>query len=123
MEYKGEQVRVKLEEAVLRGIADRTGGQYVGVGTGFVELDRWYGALVAGKAVRELKSSGRSPAFIHRFQLFLLPAVLLLLAEVVLRDARPADGPPRATGYFTWLGLRRRRLAPAPATEQKGSRS
>jgi Ca-activated chloride channel family protein len=122
-EYQGEPVRVKLEEAVLRSITERTGGQYVGAGTGFVELDRWFGALVAGKALRDLKSSGRSPTFIHRFQLFLLPAVLLLVAEVLLRDARVADGPPRPTGYFTWLGLRRRRWTAVTATEEKGQRS
>jgi Ca-activated chloride channel family protein len=119
LEYKGEQVRTKLEEAVLRGIADRTAGQYVGVGTGFVELDHWFGALVAGKAMRDLDTSGRSPRFIHRFQLFLLPAVLLLVGEWLLRDARPADGPAPATGYFTWL--RRRRTA--SATAAKGARS
>ncbi len=122
-EYKGEPVRVKLEEGVLRGITERTGGEYVGVRTGFVELDRWYGALVAGKAVRELQSSERSPTFVHRFQLFLLPAVLLLLLEALLHDANPATGAPRGTGYFTWLRLRRRRTPFAGSTAEKGERS
>jgi Ca-activated chloride channel family protein len=120
LEYQGEQVRTRLEEPVLRSITERTGGLYVAVGTGFVELDRWFGALVAGKAVRELQPSGRGPIWIHRFQLFLLAAVLLLLAETLLRDARTAVGPPRGTGYFTWLSLRRRSGLP-PATSEKES--
>jgi Ca-activated chloride channel family protein len=121
LEYQGEQVRTRLEEPVLRSITERTGGQYVAVGTGFVELDHWFGALVASKAVRELQASGRGPIWIHRFQLFLLPAVLLLLAETLLRDARTAVGPPRATGYFTWLGLRRRSARiPRPSGERGG---
>jgi hypothetical protein len=120
MEYKGEPVRVKLEEGVLRSITERTGGQYLGVGTGFVELDRWFGALLAGKAVRELESAERAPVFLHRFQWFLLPAVLLLIAEVLLHDARPAPATPRGTGYFTWLGLRRRRAPFVVAAGEKG---
>jgi hypothetical protein len=123
LQYKGEPVRVKLEEEVLRRITERTGGQYVGAGTGFVELDHWYGAMVAGKAVRELQSSGRSPVFVHRFQLFLLPAVLLLLLEALLHDALPAPAAPRGTGYFTWLGLRRRRASFVASTGEKGLRS
>jgi Ca-activated chloride channel family protein len=121
LQYQGEPVRTKLEEAVLRGIAGRTGGQYVGVGTGFVELDHWFGALVAGKAVRELQSAGQGPTFVHRFQYFLLPALLLLLLEALLHDARRATGAPRGAGYWVWLN--RWRAAPAAATEEKGARS
>jgi Ca-activated chloride channel family protein len=121
-EYQGKPVRTKLEEELLRRIAARTGGEYVPVRTGFVELDRWYGALVAGKAQRELQSSGRSARYIHRFQLFLLPAVLLLLLEVVLPDGRSAPAAVRGTGYFTWLG-RRRRSPFAAETAEKGGTS
>lgn len=122
-EYKGEAVRTKLEEDVLRGITERTGGEYVAVRTGFVELDRWYGTMVAGKVVRELQSTGRSPTFIHRFQFALLPAVLLLLLEALLPDGRAAPAVPGGTGYFTWLGLRRRRAPFAVPATEKGERS
>jgi Ca-activated chloride channel family protein len=115
LEYKGEPVRVKLEEDVLRRITEHTGGQYVGAGTGFVELDKWYGALVAAKAVRELESSGRAPTYVHRFQLFLLAGLLLLGLEVLMHDARPTPVSASGTGYFTWLGLRRRRVPLAVA--------
>jgi Ca-activated chloride channel homolog len=121
-EYKGEPVRTRLEEGVLRGIAERTGGEYVGVRTGFVELDHWYGTLVAGKALRELQSAERSPTFVHRFQLFLLPAVLLLLWEAILHDGRNAPAEVRGTGYFTWLGLRKRQAPFAGTTTEKGRR-
>jgi Ca-activated chloride channel family protein len=120
LEFHGEQVRTKLDEEVLRNITDRTGGQYVAAGTGFVELDRWYGALVAGKAVRELQSSGRTQMWIQRFQVFLLPAVLLLVLEALLHDALSTPVAPRGTGYFTWL---RRRRAPLAKTVEKGERS
>jgi Ca-activated chloride channel family protein len=122
LEYKGEPVRVKLEEEVLRRITERTGGEYVGVRTGLVELDRWYGALAAGKAVRELQASGRAPVFIHRFQIFLLPALVLLLLEALLHDTRPTTVPP-GTGYFTWLRLRPRRAPFATVNGGRGSRS
>jgi Ca-activated chloride channel family protein len=123
LEYKGEPVRVRLEEDVLRRIAERTGGEYVGVGTGFVELDRWFGALVAGKVVRELESSAHGPTFVHRFQLFLLPALALLLLEALLRDAPRTAGAAPRTGYFTWLSLRPRRKPLTASAEEKGSRS
>jgi len=123
LEYQGEPVRTKLEDEVLRGIAQRTGGQYLSVGTGFVELDRWFGALVAGKAVRDIPPSGRSPTFVHRFQLFLLPAVVLLLLEVVLHDTRPLPAVPPGTGYFSWVRSRRRRAPFAASAAEKGPRS
>jgi len=122
LEFQGQPVHTYLEEDVLRRITQRTGGDYVGVGTGFVELDRWFAALVASKAHRELEASDHTLRFRHRFQLFLLAAVALLLLETLLRDARPADGMPRGTGYFTWLGLRRRATL-ANADDRKGARS
>jgi Ca-activated chloride channel family protein len=109
--YRGEPVRVKLEEGVLRQIAQRTGGQYVAIGTGFLELDRWFGALVAGKASRELQEAGRGPTYVHRFQLFLLPAVVLLVLHLLVRDGRRPRAAPVPNRYFHWLARRRRRQA------------
>ena len=77
----------------------------------------------AGKAVRALQSSERPLRFIHRFQFFLLPALMLLLLEVLLPDARSAPAVTRGTGYFTWLRLRRKRPPFATADEPRGRQS
>ena len=53
--------------------------------------------------MRELQSTGRSPTFVHRFQLFLFPAVLLLLLEALLHDGRDA---PAAFRALVWSKVR-----------------
>ncbi len=105
--YQGELVRVKLEEDVLRQIAQRTGGQYLAVGTGFVELDRWFDGVLTGKAARELQTTGQSRHFLHRFQWFVLPALILLLLDLFVTDGRrPGEVQSGAGRYFVWLRRR-----------------
>ncbi len=121
LEFQGQPVRTYLEEDVLRRIAQRTGGEYLSVGTGFVELDRWLEELMASKTQRKLEADSHGPRFKQRYQLFLLPALALLLLEFLLRDARTGNQAPRGTGYFTWLG--RRRKASPLAQEYRGESS
>ncbi len=124
LQYKGELVRTKLEEEVLRQIAKRTGGQYVAVGTGFLELDRWYANLARSKAARELSSAGTSRQFVHRFQWFLAPALGLLLLHAVLGEARRAtSAAPEKGRYFVWLRRRRFVETTAPTRNETGERS
>ncbi len=112
--YQGQQVRTRLEEKVLREVAQRTGGQYVTAGTGFLELDRWYDSVAGGKQARELQESGMARIAIHRFQWFLLPALALLLLEMMVSDRRrPAGDGADKPRYFTWIGRRKAARAAA----------
>jgi Ca-activated chloride channel family protein len=113
LSHRGETVRTRLEEEVLRQIAGRTGGEDLGVATGFVPLEGWFEDVVAAKALRELQTSGRGPTWIHRFQLFLAPAVGLLILHLLIRDsARAATPRPSRARYFPWA--RRRKMVDAP---------
>jgi Ca-activated chloride channel family protein len=111
LKYRGELVRTKLEEEVLRHVAERTRGRYLAAGTGPLELERTYREVVAQQPVRELMQSGQGRLFIHRFQWFLAPALALLLLEMVLGDGRrQAKGSAWSKGrYFPWV--RRQRTA------------
>ena len=113
LSHKGQAVRVTLEEQVLREVAQRTGGQYLAVGTGFLELDRWYESMIAGKQSRDLAASGSSQIWIHRFQWFLAPAILLLLLEMLVGDGRrQLLATRRVPFYFTSIRRRSRKTAP-----------
>jgi Ca-activated chloride channel family protein len=112
LKYQGELVRTRLDENVLREIARRTGGEYVAARTGNVELGPVFTALLMDRPSRELNSGGQSQVWVHRYQWFVLPAVLLLLLELTWGDARikaPLEiGKP---SYFRWV-RRRPRASP-----------
>jgi Ca-activated chloride channel family protein len=110
LQYGGEPVRTLLEEEVLRRIAQRAGGQYLAVGTGFFEMDRWFDTVVAGKAARDVPAGGSRLTYALRFQFFLAPAILLLLVHLVLGDRGRSIKPvPHQAHYFLWLGRQKRR--------------
>jgi Ca-activated chloride channel family protein len=110
LRYQGEPVRTKFEEAVLRAVTERTGGRCLAVGTRGVDLPAVFREVVAEKQSRELKQPGRARRGIPRFQWFLLPAVALLLLELLPGDGRRAASGAAKPQYFRWV---RRR----PATE------
>jgi Ca-activated chloride channel family protein len=118
LKYRGEQVRTRLEERVLQEIARRTGGLYLDEGPAFLNLDGTFGALLANQPTRELQMGGQPPAWIHRFEWFLLPALVLLLAEMLVPDGRRKPragfGQPR---YWRWV----RRKEPLAASPPAGS--
>jgi Ca-activated chloride channel family protein len=106
--YQGQPVRVNLEEKVLREVTQRTGGRYTAAGTGFLELDRWFDDVIAAKAARELAAEGGKVP-IHRFEWFLLPAVVLLLVEAFVGDSRQKPGAaPGTPAYFSMIRRRKR---------------
>jgi Ca-activated chloride channel family protein len=116
--YRGTKVRVRLEEDVLREVARRTSGQYVGVGTGFLPLDRWFDSVLAGKQDRALLAGASHHVFEHRFQWLLAPALALLVLEMLLADGtRKALSVGRKPNYFAWVSRRRPR-ALAHSTER-----
>jgi Ca-activated chloride channel family protein len=110
LRYKGELVHTKLEEPVLRAVAEQTGGRYIGAGTGYVALDGELGPVLAGKEGRERGPQEQSRVGIHRFQWFLAPALGLLLLELILGERRRSNTGTVRPRYFGWV--RRRTAAP-----------
>lgn len=112
LKYRGELVRTRLEEKALREIARRTGGEYIPERTGFVDLDRAFGALLAEQPARELLTAGQSQVWVHRYHWFLLPAIGLLLIELMLGDGRKkALGGNDKPSYFGWVRHHRRQTS------------
>lgn len=85
--YQGQEVRSRMQESLLLDIAQRTGGAYVPAGTRAIELDRIYAEFIAPKARRDIDTTARE-RFVHRFQWFILAALLLLAAERLVRERK-----------------------------------
>jgi Ca-activated chloride channel family protein len=83
--YQGQEVRSRMHENLLLEMAQRTGGAYVPAGTRAIELDRIYATYIAPKARRHLEVAVRE-RFVHRFQWFVLAALLFLSTEMLMRD-------------------------------------
>ena len=83
MTYQGVEVKSKLNNALLREIAEDTGGAYVPVGLANVKLGDLYRNHLSRIAARDLEESSQR-RYIERYQLFLFPAVLLFLAMAFL---------------------------------------
>ncbi len=109
LEHQGEIVWSKMNEGVLRQIAQITSGTYVPAGTRAIELDVIFRENIEPKTKREMDEMRRERLH-HRFQWFLAPAVFLLFIEGLMRDThrreasnqfatrknapRSPDGPP-----------------------------
>jgi Ca-activated chloride channel family protein len=87
--YQGQEVRSQMREDLLLDIAQRTGGAYVPAGTRAIELDRIYAAHIAPKARRHLDATARE-RFVHRFQGFILAALLLLAVDMLIQERKTA---------------------------------
>jgi Ca-activated chloride channel family protein len=115
LRYQGELVRVRLEEPVLRAVAEHTHGRYFAAGTGYLPLDQVFRDLLAGKEGRE-RAANAQRVGIHRYQWFLAPALTLLLLELLIGGARRASTEAGARpGYFQWARRRKPRAAASVA--------
>lgn len=85
VQYQGQEVRSRLQESLLLEMAQLTGGAYVPAGTRSIELDRIYAENIAPKARRHIDVATRQ-RFVHRYQWFVLTALLLLTVEMLVRD-------------------------------------
>jgi Ca-activated chloride channel family protein len=97
LEHDGEQVWSKLHGDILRQVATETDGAYVPAGTKQVNMGDVYHSYIAGVEQTEFETA-KINQYEARYQWFLLPAVLLLLAEIVITTwpARGARGESRA---------------------------
>jgi Ca-activated chloride channel family protein len=112
LKHQGELVHTRLEEEILREIAKRTGGEYVAERTGLVGPDRVLGAILAQQVTRELSMAGQTQVWAHRYQWFVLPAVVLLLIELMLSEGRrQAPSGIGRPSYFRWVRRRRQGLS------------
>jgi Ca-activated chloride channel family protein len=83
--YDGREVQSRMRENLLLQIAERTGGAYVPAGVRAIELDRIYTDYIAPKSRRHLDIAARE-RYVHRFQWFVLAALLLLGIEIYLQE-------------------------------------
>lgn len=87
--YKGSDVRVKLEEESLRSIASASNGRYVPLatsGTAETTLGAIYSRFLRQVAVKEQNEEAERAA--DRYQFFLVPGLLLLIAGAALSRGR-----------------------------------
>jgi Ca-activated chloride channel family protein len=86
--HDGAEVRTRLDAATLRAMVSHTpGGRYFHVATGTVDLADIYRNVIRTQEQARLESE---TVLVHedKFQLFLLPAIVLLGAELALAQRR-----------------------------------
>ena len=87
--YKGAEVKVKLEEGPLKAIAQASSGQYVPLataGTAETTLGAIYTRFLRQVAAKEQSEEESRAA--ERYQFFLVPGILLLIAGAALSRGR-----------------------------------
>jgi len=93
--FQGQTVKVKLDEAALKAIAEASRGRYVPLataGTAETTLGAIYRRFLRQVAAKEQNEEAERAA--ERYQIFLVPGLVLLLAGVSLskgRFAKKAD--------------------------------
>ena len=93
-QFEGKNVLVKLEETALKAIAETSGGRYVPLataGTAETTLGAIYRHFLAKVAVEELNEAESCLA--ERYQLFLVPGLVLLLVGASLSKGRLKSRP------------------------------
>jgi Ca-activated chloride channel family protein len=86
-QYQGQEVRSRMQPALLLEMARRTGGTFMLAGTRPIELDRIYTEEIAAKARRDIEVIPHE-GFVHRYHWFVLSALLLLAVDMLLRERR-----------------------------------
>ena len=91
-------MKVKLEESALKAIAEASRGRYVPLataGTAETTLGAIYRQHLSRIAAREIEEM-LEHRLVERYQLFLVPAIILLLATAALSRGRLASSVRRA---------------------------
>ncbi len=83
LQHEGQQVWSKLDGKTLSEIATVTGGAYIPAGTKQVNMADVYHGYVANVEQKEFETA-KINSLEARFQWFLAPAILLLLAEILI---------------------------------------
>lgn len=85
--YEGQPVRTRRHDAVLRQIAEATGGEFIAEEQGPLALAAWFQQSVARRPEREWFAD-RLPQYRHRFAWFFATALILLGLELLASDRR-----------------------------------
>lgn len=91
LSYQGEEVRSRLRSELLAELAGAADGVYLPAGAGDLDLEDLYAQHIAGLPRRDLEattSEGRA----HRYQWFVLVALVLLGLEMMMRDQAGRSG-------------------------------
>lgn len=132
VEYQGKEVRSKLETTTLAKVTaaaaaargDASGGVFLNVGTGTIDLDKVYHDLIASAGQRETETAA-SVVYRELFPYFLTLAGLCLAIEPLIRVRAPIrqgqrlprvraiGGPAAATLALLVLAASARAQAPA----------
>ncbi len=94
LQFQGQPVVTRMDEGTLEAIAKTSGGTYIPLatsGTASTTLGAIYRQHLTRVAAREYEEQ-LERRYIERYQLFLIPAVLLLLATAMLSRGRMAGG-------------------------------
>lgn len=87
--FQGQSVKVKLEEAALKAIAESSKGRYVPLataGTAETTLGAIYRRFLRQVAAKEQNEEAERAA--ERYQIFLVPGLVLLIAGAMLSKGR-----------------------------------
>ena len=87
--FKGEVVKVKLEESALKALAEASKGRYVPLataGTAETTLGAIYRRFLRQVAAKEQNEEAERAA--ERYQIFLIPGLVLLIAGAALSKGR-----------------------------------
>ena len=87
--FQGQSVKVKLEEAALKAIAEASKGRYVPLataGTAETTLGAIYRRFLRQVAAKEQNEEAERAA--ERYQIFLIPGLILLIAGAMLSKGR-----------------------------------
>lgn len=106
LEHDGQLVWTKLNGDVLKQVATETDGAYVPAGTKQVNMADVYHNYIAGVEQTEFETA-KINQYEARYQWFLVPALVLLLVEIVL-TTWPARGAVSRAAAFA------HQKAPAP---------
>jgi len=85
LQYDDHDVRSRLRQSLLLELARVSNGAYQPAGLGPIQLLQLYDDYIADKETRPIDNSSAERAA-HRFQWFVLLAVLFLLLEMLLRE-------------------------------------
>ncbi|HSA59761.1 MAG TPA: VWA domain-containing protein [bacterium] len=83
----GQIVLTRLDESILEKMASQTGGVYARSVADDRDLEAIYAGMRGKLEEKELKA-GRQKHFIERYAWFLLPALLLLIAESLMSETK-----------------------------------
>ena len=93
--FQGQPVKVKLEEAALKAIAEASKGRYVPLataGTAETTLGAIYRRFLRQVAAKEQNEEAERAA--ERYQIFLIPGLILLIAGACFSKGRFAKSHP-----------------------------